>query len=242
MADGHTVYRVLFDFVAEGDGELTVRIGEELVCLEEGGDCPEGWLFVRKDLGDGDSLCGYVPRDFLEVAPDSRSPPLSPSSLSFSPAVGGAQHQTLPPMPSSPLAVPREVASLVAPPTVVDISQFLPRGSPTSTPMVHRSPTPTFNSNSNSNSYARATASSSSSRYTATYDGKGDLMGASRQAEALLEQLVSAQSDALTDLNVIARQAATAAQSSDDLLRNISLLETALDSEVASLTLSIPPP
>jgi len=66
-------FRVLFDFVPEEDGELPVSSGDLLFQLEPdlSDECPPGWIFVRKDLGNGVIRGGYVPRDFLQLVGSS---------------------------------------------------------------------------------------------------------------------------------------------------------------------------
>lgn len=68
-------YEVLFDFVAEDEGELSIYVGEKVT---GGGEADEdGWLYVTTS----DNATGHVPMDYLkpcrdnfdpeEVAPDS---------------------------------------------------------------------------------------------------------------------------------------------------------------------------
>ena len=54
--------RVLYDFNAEDDGELSIAVGETVTIVAAGGTSPhEGWVFVRKSNGG----MGFVPRDYL---------------------------------------------------------------------------------------------------------------------------------------------------------------------------------
>jgi len=63
-----TRFQTMYDFNAEEEGELSVRIGEILYQLESDllDECPQGWIFVRSDIRVNEEMrCGYVPRDFI---------------------------------------------------------------------------------------------------------------------------------------------------------------------------------
>ena len=51
---------VMFDFVAEMEGELTVSNGEEIEVLAE----KEGWYLARKGSKEGLVPCSYVDAQF----------------------------------------------------------------------------------------------------------------------------------------------------------------------------------
>ena len=166
------------------------------------------------------------------------SPPVSPSSerggaLSDSSLFSISHDGTL--ALASPAPSPRrspEVHETPAAPlantNTVDISRLIPqppRCDEAAT--LSQSRSAVFNSPAGS-VYGRSRAGGDSS----------DLMDITRRAESLLETILSAQSEVMTDLSVVSRQAAKTSQSTDELLRSITQVEAAIESELAALSVS----
>lgn len=153
-------FRVLFDFVPEEEGELEVGTGDLLFQLEPDcvDECPPGWIFVRKDLGNGVVRCGYVPRDFLQLVGSSSSRAATHDETTTAPAKHltsssevNVHHRSRETESSSsndpssmafprggkPLSLPASARPDDHPPAtssankIVDISHFLPPGSST---------------------------------------------------------------------------------------------------------------
>lgn len=60
-------YKVLYDFHAEEEGEMTVKSGDIVIYDPDegdGDDSKNGWIFVQSSRS---SDCGYVPLDYLEL-------------------------------------------------------------------------------------------------------------------------------------------------------------------------------
>lgn len=59
---------LLYDYVAEKDGELTVNEGDEVIVITE--HAGSGWSYVRT-VADGKD--GYIPREFFKLASDQQT-------------------------------------------------------------------------------------------------------------------------------------------------------------------------
>jgi Variant SH3 domain len=73
--------RVLYDFNAEDEAELSIREGQMLVLADASTPTPEGWLLVKTTSGES----GFVPKDYIAIESSRKvSEPETPLAISTS--------------------------------------------------------------------------------------------------------------------------------------------------------------
>jgi hypothetical protein len=86
-------YKVLYEFTAEEEGELSVSAGERVQDYAMGESTPEGWILVKSAT----DQVGFIPKDYAEEVndveePEEAAPPIMQPRLDFSPIHSSSEY------------------------------------------------------------------------------------------------------------------------------------------------------
>lgn len=235
--------RVLYDFTAEEEGEMSISVGDVVQFMNNEDDDPKnGWIHVHSTK---DAQCGYVPADYLEDV--LSSPAAAPPTTIAAPPSAPATSPLPPPAstPATPYAAPK--ATPTSSPGKLNISSLLQQSQQATT-----STTPTISSlltksTSTLNKF-KSTAKSVQNmvRVTNTVAAprvpaltaaveRDDFDELIKRNDEYFTRLTSSQADtfdSLTDMvDALSKKLNEATQCSNDLVSKLSELDDLIDEE-----------